>query len=55
MKAVIYEKFGSPNVLEIKEMEKPVVMEDDIFVSIHAASMNAVDRHIQALRNIPTM
>lgn len=50
MKAVVYEKFGSPDVLEYKEVEKPTVKEDDILVKIHASSMNAVDWHIR----IPT-
>jgi len=50
MKAVIYEKFGSPDVLEYREVEKPTVKEDDILVKIHASSMNAIDWHIR----IPT-
>ena len=50
MKAVVYEKFGSPDVLEYKEVKKPTVREDDILVKIHASSMNAVDWHIR----IPT-
>ena len=48
MKAVVYEKYGSPDVLELKEIEKPMVMEDDILVKIHAASMNAVDWHLRS-------
>jgi len=47
LKAVVYEKFGSPDVLEYREVEKPTVMEDDILVKIHASSMNAVDWHIR--------
>ena len=48
MKAVVYEKYGSPDVLEYREIEKPTVMEDDILVKIHASSMNAVDWHIRS-------
>jgi len=47
LKAVVYEKFGSPDVLEYREVEKPTVMEDDILVKIHASSMNAIDWHIR--------
>jgi len=47
MKAVVYEKFGSPDVLEYREVGKPTVMEDDILVKIHASSMNAIDWHIR--------
>ena len=50
MKAIVYEKFGSPDVLEYKEIEKPTVNEDDILVKIHTSAMNAVDWHIR----IPT-
>ena len=50
MKAVVYEKFGSPDVLEYKEVKKPNVNEDEILVKIFASSMNAVDWHIR----IPT-
>jgi len=50
LKAVVYEKFGSPDILEYRDVEKPMVMEDDILVKIHAASMNAIDWHIR----IPT-
>jgi len=44
LKAVVYEKYGSPDVLEFK-VEKPMVMEDDILVKIHASCMNAIDWH----------
>jgi NADPH:quinone reductase-like Zn-dependent oxidoreductase len=50
LKAVVYEKFGPPDVLEYKEVGKPTVKEDDILVKIRASSMNAVDWHIR----IPT-
>jgi len=48
LKAVVYEKYGSPDVLEYREVEKPMVMEDDILVKIHASCMNAVDWHIRS-------
>jgi NADPH:quinone reductase-like Zn-dependent oxidoreductase len=48
VKAVVYEKYGSPDVLEYREVEEPTVMEDDILVKIHASSMNAVDWHIRS-------
>ena len=48
MKAVIYEKYGPPDVLEYREVERPTVTEDSILVKIHASSMNAVDWHIRS-------
>ena len=46
MKAIVYEKYGSPNVLELQEIDKPVVEDDDVLVKIHAASVNAADWHL---------
>lgn len=48
MKAAVYEKYGSPDVLEYREVEKPKITEDGILVKIFAASMNAVDWHIRS-------
>jgi NADPH:quinone reductase-like Zn-dependent oxidoreductase len=46
MKAIVREGFGSPDVLQVKELEKPVP--DDVrgvLVKIYASSVNAADRH----------
>ncbi len=49
MKAVIYTKFGSPDVLQLKEVERPVPKDDEILIKVHAASANAYDwRHLRA-------
>ncbi len=43
MKAVICPKYGSPDVLQLREVEKPVPQEDEVLIRIHAASINARD------------
>ena len=45
MKAVAYDRYGSPDVLEVREIARPVVTDDGVLVRIHAASVNPVDWH----------
>jgi len=46
MKAIIYTKYGSPDVLQFIEVERPTSMDDEILVKVHAASANAADWHL---------
>ena len=51
MKAAVYHKYGSPDALQLKEVEKPTPKEDEVLVEVHAASVNAADWHM--LRGTP--
>lgn len=45
MKAIVYRRYGSPDVLELREIDKPVVDDDAVLVRVRAASVNALDWH----------
>jgi NADPH:quinone reductase-like Zn-dependent oxidoreductase len=46
MKAVVLERYGSPEGLKLKEVDKPVPKENEVLVKVHAASLNDWDWQI---------
>src|SRR5215210_230709 len=46
MKAMVYTKYGSPDVLELTEVEKPTPKDDEVLLKVHAASVNPADWHL---------
>ena len=51
MKAIICPKYGSPDVLQLREVVKPVPQEEEVLIQIHAASLNS--RDLRMLRANP--
>jgi NADPH:quinone reductase-like Zn-dependent oxidoreductase len=46
MRAFVYEQYGPPDVLQLREVEKPAPADDELLVRVHAASLNPFDWHM---------
>ena len=49
MKAILHTKFGSPDELQLKEIEKPVPKDNEVLIKIHATSVTSTDCNIRNL------
>ena len=43
MKAIVYTKYGECDVLQLKEITKPIPNDDEVLIKVHAASVNSWD------------
>ncbi|HSP14749.1 MAG TPA: NAD(P)-dependent alcohol dehydrogenase [Thermoanaerobaculia bacterium] len=53
MKAIVYRRYGSPDVLECEEIDKPVPGDDEVLIKVRAASVNPLDWHF--MRGTPVI
>lgn len=51
LKAITYQRYGSPDVLELRDVDEPVVNDDGVLVGVRAASANPRDWHF--MRGLP--
>ncbi|HEV2273277.1 MAG TPA: NAD(P)-dependent alcohol dehydrogenase [Acidobacteriaceae bacterium] len=51
MQAIVYHRYGSPDVLQLEEIERPTPGETEVLIKVHAASVNPLDWHL--LRGMP--
>ncbi len=53
MKAIVRDRYGSPDVLKLKDVDKPMIDDDGVLVRVRAASINAYDWHV--MRGQPSL
>ena len=54
MKAFVCEKYGPPEVLQLKEVAKPIPGDKELLIKVHASTVNAADLNVRGLVHIPS-
>jgi NADPH:quinone reductase-like Zn-dependent oxidoreductase len=53
MKAIVCNRYGSPDALKCEEVEKPIARDDEVLIKVRAASVNPLD--CSSMRGTPYM
>lgn len=52
MKAIVYEQYGLPAVMQLKEVEQPMPKAQEVLIKVKAVSLNASDMEFFKRRTI---
>ena len=55
MKAVVFKRYGDPEVLQIMEIEKPVPRQNEVLIKIHATSVTTEDPKMRGFIHPPLL
>jgi len=53
MKAIVHTKYGPPDELQLKEVEKPVPGDNEVLIKIHASTVTTTDCNVRNLTFVP--
>jgi len=54
MRAVVYDRYGPPEVLRLDDVERPVPKGNEVLIKVHATTVNRTDTAIRSAENLPT-
>ncbi len=53
MKAIVYHKYGTPDVLHLEEVEKPTPKDDEVLIKVFAATVTSGDVNARGFTFVP--